>query len=333
MDTWPTWTLPFILFLSYCRYVVPSFDTLERLRREHSLMKPYQGAGMVIPQWDFIGSTMVTSNFIRLTPDVQSKQGALWNNVPCYITKWEMHVQFQVHGHGRDLFGDGFTIWYTKERMQLGPIFGNQNPFTGLAIFLDTYNNYNGAHNHDHPYVSAMVSNGTASYDHDRDGTHTQLAGCTAKFRGKTNPTNIALRYEPNVLRVSLDIDGKSEWTECFKVDNVELPTGYYFGISSATGDLSDNHDIISLKFYNLDEHPDPNLAMARSHILPSAITAEKDRAHISDVPPALASRVAHSGLKIFGYVILVIIIGIILVFGGIFLYQYKKEDRRKRFY
>ena len=100
---------------------------------------------------------------------------------------------------------------------------------------------------------------------------------------------------------------------------------------------------------------------MARSHILPSAITAEKDRgmnntvhrliililrkflvfslifldivAHISDVPPALASRVAHSGLKIFGYVILVIIIGIILVFGGIFLYQYKKEDRRKRFY
>lgn len=30
---------------------------------------------------------------------------------------------------------------------------------------------------HGHPYVSAMVSDGTLHYDHDRDGTHTQLGG------------------------------------------------------------------------------------------------------------------------------------------------------------
>lgn len=39
------------------------------------------GAGMTIPYWDFMGSTMVTSNYIRLTPDQQSKQGILWNTV------------------------------------------------------------------------------------------------------------------------------------------------------------------------------------------------------------------------------------------------------------
>jgi len=36
---------------------------------------------MTIPYWDFMGSTMVTNNYIRLTPDLQSKQGALWNSV------------------------------------------------------------------------------------------------------------------------------------------------------------------------------------------------------------------------------------------------------------
>lgn len=34
---------------------------------------------MSIPYWDFMGSTLVTNDYIRLTPDEQSKNGALWN--------------------------------------------------------------------------------------------------------------------------------------------------------------------------------------------------------------------------------------------------------------
>ena len=33
----------------------------------------------------------------------------------------------------------------------------------------------------------------------------------------------------------------------------MRLPTGYYFGMSATTGDLSDNHDIVSIKTYELD--------------------------------------------------------------------------------
>ena len=39
------------------------------------------GSGLSVPQWDFMGSTMVTNSHIRLTSDHQSKQGAIWNNV------------------------------------------------------------------------------------------------------------------------------------------------------------------------------------------------------------------------------------------------------------
>lgn len=36
---------------------------------------------MVIPYWDINGATMVTRDYIRLTPNQQSKQGGLWNNM------------------------------------------------------------------------------------------------------------------------------------------------------------------------------------------------------------------------------------------------------------
>ena len=48
-----------------------------------------------------------------------------------------------------------------------------------------------------------MITNGTLQYDHDTDGTLTQLAGCEAKFRNKDYDTYISLRYEGSKLTVS----------------------------------------------------------------------------------------------------------------------------------
>ena len=36
---------------------------------------------MDVPFWEFGGSTVVTSSYVRLTPDRQSKRGILWNTV------------------------------------------------------------------------------------------------------------------------------------------------------------------------------------------------------------------------------------------------------------
>lgn len=67
---------------------------------------------------------------------------------------WEVVVSFKVAGKGKDLFGDGFAIWYAKDRMISGPVFGSKDLFSGLAIIIDTYSNHNGPHNHAHPYIS-----------------------------------------------------------------------------------------------------------------------------------------------------------------------------------
>ncbi|CAG2054794.1 unnamed protein product [Timema podura] len=318
----------FMLLLFNCVCTKAEWNTKDYMKREHCLIKPYQGAGMTIPYWDFIGSTMVTNNYVRLTPDDQSKRGLLWNSVPCSVRNWELQVHFKVHGKGKDLYGDGLAIWYAKDRMIPGDVFGNQDFFQGLAVILDTYSNHNGPHNHQHPYVSAMVNNGSLHYDHDRDGTHTQLAGCEAKFRNVAHDTHIAIRYENDVLTVSTDVENKAAWKECLSVKGVRLPTGYYFGVTAATGDLSDTHDIMSIKLYELDMPENPKEEEDRSQISPSATFFEPPRDHVEDPKPS-----SLSGIKIFLLMLVGTLAVIACVVIGIMFYQKHQENSRKRFY
>lgn len=319
--------LQFILVSLFSAISSAEWNTKDFIRREHSLTKPYHGTGMSMPYWDFIGNTIITSNYVRLTPDFQSKSGSIWNSVPVTARNWELQIHFKVHGKGKDLFGDGFAVWYTKERKDLGPVFGNRDYFNGLAIILDTYSNHNGVHNHQHPYISAMVNNGSLHYDHDRDGTHTQLAGCEAKFRNSAAETHIAVRYEADTLTVSTDLEGRNAWKECFTVKNVILPTGYYYGASATTGDLSDNHDIISFKMYELDLLDGQSPTEDRSNVQPSAASFEAPRDHIDDPTPT------SPGVKIFFMFLLGAIVLIVLAVLGIMFYQKQQERSRKRLY
>lgn len=304
------------------------WNTKDFQKREHSLVKPYQGSGFGVPNWDFLGSTIVTTNYIRLTPDQRSKQGAIWNKVPCRVRNWEIQIQFKVTGTTKDLFGDGFAIWYAKDRMENGPVFGSKDFFSGLAIIADTYSNHNGPHNHNHPYVSAMINNGSLHYDHDRDGTHTMLGGCEMKFRNLPHETWMAIRYENDKLTVSHDIQNKRAWAPCFSIDGVKLPTGYYFGMSATTGDLSDNHDIISIRTYELDT-PEGVSKDERADIEPMAEYFAAPRDHKED-DPAPSSM---SGVKLFFLLLLGVLVCIACVVIGIMIYQNQQENSRKRFY
>ena len=53
---------------------------------------------------------------------------------------------------------------------------------------------------HNHPYVSAMINNGSMSYDHDRDGSHHMIGGCEVKFRNFAHDTYLNIRYENDIL-------------------------------------------------------------------------------------------------------------------------------------
>lgn len=220
---------------------------------DHSLTRPYDQSHD-LSHWEYFGSTLISNNFIRLTPDRQSRRGSLWNKkafhppptspVPTQYPPWELVVEFSVHGVGKKLFGDGFALWYTKERAQEGSVFGNIEKFTGLGIFFDTYSNMQQGHGQ---YISVMVNDGTQAYDHSKDGGDAKLAGCPIDFRGKEKPVFARIVYQDTLLRAYIDA-GQGEWQECFVVRSVHLPNDYYFGFTAATGDLADNHDILSVK-------------------------------------------------------------------------------------
>lgn len=212
--------------------------------------------------------------------------------------------------------------------MEPGPVFGSRDYFSGLAIVADTYSNHNGPHNHQHPYLSAMINNGSQHYDHDRDGTHTMIGGCEVKFRNFEHDTFISIRYENDVLTVSHDLDNKFAWAPCFQVKGVKLPTGYYFGASAATGDLSDAHDIVAMKLYQLDDPVDVDPTEDRSKLSPSSSFFEPPRDHVDDPKPS-----AMSGVKMFFLLLLGVLGCVACVVIGIMIYQKQQDNSRKRFY
>ncbi|OWK11586.1 LMAN2, partial [Cervus elaphus hippelaphus] len=77
----PTILLLFLLLLGPVTADITDGNS-EHLKREHSLIKPYHGIGSSSTLlWDFQGSTMLTSQYVRLTPDERSKEGSIWNHL------------------------------------------------------------------------------------------------------------------------------------------------------------------------------------------------------------------------------------------------------------
>ena len=214
-------------------------------------------------------------------------------------------------------------------------MFGSKNFFSGLAIFFDTYSNQNGEHAHDHPYISAMVNNGTASYDHDRDGTHSQIEGCSASLRNVEVETYALIQYlgSKETLTVMTDIENDGEWKPCFQVSGVRLPTSYHIGLSAATGDLADNHDIIGLKFYELEIDNDEGKVEQTDNtddIVPFASNAEAHREHVDD--PTKGS-FSPKVTKVFTWLFWFMLVAVILCIVGFIVYKKQQEAARKRFF
>jgi lectin, mannose-binding 2 len=53
-------------------------------------------------------------------------------------------------------------------------------------------------------------------------------------------------------LKLELQYKSEDEWTKCFEIENFKVPPVAYLGFSAETGELSDNHDIITVRTQNL---------------------------------------------------------------------------------
>jgi len=228
--------------------------------RTHSLSQPYLDSDMQSRWYDFGGDTIIrTDQYIRLTSDRPSQTGWLFSRVPLTATNWEIEVEFKIHGKNQ-LYGDGFAMWLTKQRAQPGPVFGSADNFEGLGIFIDTYkNNRPGVV---FPFVMAMIGDGKTPYEKETDGKVNEFAGCSARgIRGASVATKLRLTYfQDKYLKLELQYKSDGDWTLCFEASQPPaIPQVAYLGFSAETGELSDNHDIISISAKNLYTSQPPN--------------------------------------------------------------------------
>ncbi|KAF9582000.1 hypothetical protein BGW38_000793, partial [Lunasporangiospora selenospora] len=117
-------------------------DSEPDVLRNFSIHAPYIDYDLQSRWFDFGGDAIInTHRYVRLTQDMASQNGWLWSRYPMEAENFQVEVEFQIGGRGEGVVGDGMALWLTKERAEIGPVFGNRDYFTGLGIFLDTYAN------------------------------------------------------------------------------------------------------------------------------------------------------------------------------------------------
>ncbi|KAK9469114.1 concanavalin A-like lectin/glucanase domain-containing protein [Lipomyces arxii] len=220
--------------------------------RTHSIQSPYLDDSLHSKWFNFGGDTVIrTDRYIRLTADRPGQLGWVSSRLPLTASNFEIEFEFSISGKG-NLYGDGMAMWITKSGDKSGPVFGGPDKFEGLGIFIDTYkNNRPGV---TFPYVMAMVGDGQTSYVKENDGKLNELAGCSARgIHNNAHSTRARLTYvKDSFMKLELEYKEPKKWTTCFKVDAPVLPTVSYLSFSAETGELSENHDLISVDVSNL---------------------------------------------------------------------------------
>ncbi|EGT54446.1 hypothetical protein CAEBREN_22656 [Caenorhabditis brenneri] len=204
-----------------------------------------------IPFWIVSGDAIASGEQLRLAPSMRSRKGIAWNKRAFVESEnFQVDIALKIGGQGR-VGADGLGIWYTSQLGALGPVFGANDFWTGMGLFMDSFDNDGQKNN---PQVSLMLNDGTRSYDHHTDGSQQILSSCQRDFRNKPYPVRVRIEYMKNVLTVHVD-DGMQptpRYELCMRAENIFLPRNGYFGVSAATGGLADDHDILDFSVFSL---------------------------------------------------------------------------------
>jgi mannose-binding lectin 2 len=152
-----------LIFFTFC------LSAYCKLLENHSFSPPFEevdSLGFRVPSfnWRAGGTTVVNSNFIRLTPDRQSKIGSLWSKKPTSVPSISAILKFRISGQGKNFFGDGLAMWIVQQGYySKGIVHGFDEKFVGIGIIFDTFKNTeNSAAHRD---VTVLVNDGLKTYE------------------------------------------------------------------------------------------------------------------------------------------------------------------------
>lgn len=152
-----------------------------------------------------------------------------------------------------------------------------------------------------------------------------------AKFRKTGSVSRARVTYLGKTLSLELDLTGNANWQQCFRVDNLDFPyKRVYIGFTAATGDVADEHDILSVttSVINVDESAGDRRANIRLPLEKAHETLRQARTLGREKVPPL--RQATDSLSAVFWIIL--IVGVIVSLLGLVFYTKMQQTRNKRF-
>jgi mannose-binding lectin 2 len=271
--------------------LVAASDSFSHLS-EHSFEPPFNSFDRDgirrIDGWKYGGAAGVNEHFVRLTPDRQSKKGWLWNDAKVMADGWSATLRFRISGQGRAMYGDGLAFWFTTDSFYVpGDLHGHSDTFRGFAVIFDTFRNH--APGHAHKDILLLTSTGESPVRFDATGT--PPLGCDADVRfwegrqdfsvANRSAARVTFNGSDNSVSVYVDARGSGDWRPCIERVPLPLPAnwwragglgrgagGAYMGLTASTGDLADNHDLLSLHVGLEDEvAPEGGAAGREGHI------------------------------------------------------------------
>lgn len=248
----------FILFVVLLSALVVSLAGGTKLDAQ-SFAPPFNevdsSGNRMVRNWKTSGATMVSTNFVRLTPDRQSKKGAVWSRKPLGVDSFSSVLKFRISGQAKTFFGDGIALWITHNSYYSeGDLHGSEEKFLGIGVIFDTFKNTESLAAHRD--VTILVNDGEKTWEMMTE----DVQGCNMNVRyhneradfSALDASRAQIIATEKTLKVMVDAKNSGEWVECVVLDKLGLPAGWikdaYIGITASTGQLADNHDVIALE-------------------------------------------------------------------------------------
>jgi mannose-binding lectin 1 len=183
------------------------------------------------------------SDRIILTPPYPGgTRGAFWSEAKSTTTDWTAEFQFRVSG--QESGGGNLQLWYTKEREIIGTnsalTVGN---FDGLVLVIDQYN-HGGS-------IRGFLNDGEHNFSREPQLESLAFGHCQYNYRNLGRPSKLRVSNH-NGLTVTIDDQ------ICFSTPEVQMPPGYYFGVSATTPDVPDSFEIFKLEVTTGGDAPPP---------------------------------------------------------------------------
>ena len=181
----------------------------------------------------------------------------MWSNTAVGVPSFFSIFDFRISGTSKTVFGDGIAIWIVKDGFYAHTgQHGFTQDFYGVGVIFDTFRNTE----HPHKDVAIVVNDKTRTWEsmmqsvNGCDGAMRYYAGPETRF--SINDKSRAKIYMNDThIGLQVDLKNSGRWEECALVTLEGLSEDWlrhaHIGVTASTGQLSDNHDVMSLQSFS----------------------------------------------------------------------------------